>query len=171
MQGENWYALFVKTGEEDNVKDRLMFRIGDRGIRVVVPKRCIRERKQGIWENKIRTLFPGYILLSGNISYKEYDLFSNVPGVIRLLKDKNGPMEISRYEMSIINQLICNNDIIGYSSAYFEGGRIIITDGPLLGLEGYIVAVDKRKGRAKVRLNIMGQPRVVELSISFVLPA
>lgn len=171
MKSEEWYALFVKTGEEDNIKERLMFRLKDSGIRAVVPKRCMRERRQGKWENKIRTLFPGYILLNGNISECNYDLFNNVPGVIRLLKDHSGPKEINPHEMIIINRLICNNDIIGFSSAYFEGESIVVTNGPLLGMEGNIIAVNKRKGRAKVRLNIMGEPRIVELCISFVIPA
>jgi transcriptional antiterminator NusG len=131
----------------------------------------MRERKQGVWSNKIRTLFPGYILLNGIISFNDYELFHDVPGVIRLIKDRDGPKEISETEMRVIGKLICNNDIIGESYAYFEGRSIIVTGGPLLGLDGYIVTVDKRKGRAKVRLNIMGQPRIVELSITFVLPA
>ncbi|MGI6123849.1 MAG: antiterminator LoaP, partial [Acetivibrionales bacterium] len=171
MSKSKWYALFVKTGEEENIKKRLVYRIGDRDIKVVVPKRCMRERKQGVWEYKIRTLFPGYILLKGTLSKTDCELFNDVPGVIRLIKDRDGPTEISENEMRIISQLMCNDDVIGSSYAYYEGGSIIVTGGPLLGLEGYIIAVDKRKGRAKVRLNIMGQPRTVELSIAFVVPA
>ena len=68
IQDKKWYALFVKTGEEENVKSRIMYRLGDKDINVIVPKRCVRERRQGKWENKIRILFPGYILLNGNIS-------------------------------------------------------------------------------------------------------
>lgn len=32
-----WYALFVLTGQEEKVKERIMYRFEDR-IRVVVPK-------------------------------------------------------------------------------------------------------------------------------------
>ena len=105
------------------------------------------------------------------IYLKDYEFFNNVPGVIKLLKDGEGPQEISKHEISIISQLIQSGDTIGFSNAHFEGERIVITSGPLHGMDGYIMAIDKRKGRAKVRLNIMGQPRVVELSIVFVLPA
>ncbi|MGI6085251.1 MAG: antiterminator LoaP [Acetivibrionales bacterium] len=171
MSESKWYALFVKTGEEENVKKRLIYRIGDRNIRVVVPRRCMRERKQGVWSYKIRPLFPGYILLNGILSGSDCELFNDVPGVIHLIRDRDGPQEISENEMRIIGRLICNDDIIGDSYAYFEGGSIKVTGGPLMGLEGYIAAVDKRKGRAKVQLNIMGQPRIVELSIAFVVPA
>lgn len=163
-----WYALFVVTGDEDNVKERLEYKLKQSELKVVVPKRRLRERKDGIWHTRIRTLFPGYILLNGEIGCKEYELLRNVPGVIRLLGDKGKPVEISWYEIDIIKRLICNNEIIGCSSIQFEDRKIVVIDGPLLGLDGYIESVDKRKGRAKVRLNLMGEPRVVELGIAMV---
>lgn len=163
-----WYALFVITGDEDNVKERLVYRLKESDLKVVVPKRRLRERKGGIWDTKIRTLFPGYILLNGEIHIKEHELLKNVPGVIKLLGDKGKPAEISWYEMDIITRLICNNEIIGCSNIQVENQKIIVIDGPLLGLDGYIQSIDKRKGRAKVRLNLMGEPRVVELSIAMV---
>ena len=164
----NWYALFVVTGDEDKVKERLVYKLKQSDLKVVVPKRRLRERKGGIWDTKIRTLFPGYILLHGEIQMKEYALLKNVPGVIKLLGDKSKPVEISWYEMDVIKRLICDNEIIGCSSIQLENQKIIVIDGPLLGLDGYIESIDKRKGRAKVRLNLMGEPRVVELSIAMV---
>lgn len=164
----NWYALFVVTGDEDNVKERLLYKLNQSDLKVVVPKRRLRERKGGIWDTKIRTLFPGYILLNGEIQIKEYELLKNVPGVIKLLGDKNMPVEISWYEMDIIKRLICDNEVIECSSIKLENQKIIVVDGPLLGLDGHIETIDKRKGRAKVRLNLMGEPRMVELSIAMV---
>lgn len=163
-----WYALFVVTGDEDNVKERLIFKLKQSELKVLVPKRRLRERKSGIWNTKTRTLFPGYILLNGEIQTKEYELIKSVPGVIKLLGDKSKPVEISWYEMEIIKRLICYNEVIGCSRIQFENQKVVVIDGPLLGLDGYIESIDKRKGRAKVRLNLMGEPRAVELSIEMV---
>jgi transcriptional antiterminator NusG len=168
QEGKSWYVLFVVTGDEDNVKERLTYKLKLSDLKVVVLKRRLRERKGGIWITKIRTLFPGYILLNGEIKIREYELLKNVPGVIRLLGDNSKPVEISWYEMDVIKRLICNNEIIGCSSIKLDNQNIIVIDGPLLGLNGYIESIDKRKGRAKVRLNLMGEPRVVELSIAMV---
>lgn len=164
----NWYALFVVTGDEDKVKERLVYKLKQSDLKVVVPKRRLRERKKGIWHTKIRPLFPGYILLNGQIRFEEYELLKHVPGVIKLLGDKGKPIEISWYEIDVIKRLICDSEIIGCSNIQVENQEIVVIDGPLLGLEGYIEAIDKRKGRAKVRLNLMGEPRVVELSIAMV---
>lgn len=167
-----WYALFVITGEEERVKERLQFKLRENNnLRIVVPKRKLRERRNGIWESRLRTLFPGYVLLNGGMDVDGYYSLKGTPGLIKVLRDKSGLLEIDESEIRVINSLICNNEIIGTSSVFFHGGRVIVIDGPLLGLDGYIESIDKRKGRAKVRLNFIGEPRLVDLSISIVQPA
>lgn len=84
---------------------------------------------------------------------------------------KDGPQEINEYEISTISRLTCNNDIIGSSSVYVQGGTIRVIDGPLLGMEGLIQSIDKRKGRVKVVLNLLGESRTVELSVAMVQTA
>jgi transcriptional antiterminator NusG len=166
-----WHALFVVTGDEDKVKERLQFRFKSSNIRILVPKRKLKERKNSNWEYKIRTLFPGYVLINGCIGIEEYYSLKNVPGIIKILKNNQGLLEINEHEISLINRMICNNDIIGCSNIYIDGSTILVIDGPLLGMEGYIVSIDKRKGRAKVRLNLMGEARIVELSIAIIQAA
>jgi len=167
---DKWYVLFVATGNEDKVKERIHFRLEDE-IKALVPKRRMRERKDGKWEDKIRTLFPGYVLLKGEMSNKKYNLIKDIPGVFRLLMDGGGPQEISEHEIEIISRLTANNEIIERSSVYIQGGEVMVIDGPLLGLEGYIQSIDKRKGRVKVIFNLMGEPRAVELSVEMVQSA
>ena len=164
---EKWYALFVATGEEDKVKERIHFRMKDE-IKALVPKRRMRERKEGKWDDKIRTLFPGYVLLTGQMDNQKYSFIRDVPGVIRLLKDGDGPQEIHEREIRLISKLTYDNEIIGSSSIFVQGEKIVVIDGPLLGLEGNIKSIDKRKGRVKVLLNLMGEPREVELSVTMI---
>lgn len=168
---DNWYALFVMTGEEDKVKERLIYRFGESNLRILVPKRRMRERYKGNWEIKLRTLFPGYVLLNGSVNIEVYNKFRGVPGLIRPLKDSTGLTEIPRNEITVLSRLICDNEIIGSSNVYVEGGRIVVIDGPLLGMEGFIESIDRRKGRVKVRLNFIGEARLVELSVSMVQSA
>ncbi len=166
-----WYALFVMSGEEERVKERLQYKLSNTGLRILVPKRKMRERKDGKWDCKIRILFPGYVLLNGNLGTDEYYGMKGTPGVIRLLGDKNGPTEIEENEISVIGRLITDNDIIGISDVFVENGSIIVVDGPLLGMDGIIETIDKRKGRVKVRLNFIGEQRLVELSVNMLQPA
>lgn len=162
---ENWYAVFVRTGEEEKVKERLNYRFNDR-LRILVPKRKIKERKNGAWTYVIKTLFPGYVLVYGKIAIEEYYQFKNVPGLLKLLRSGYEPLIIDPYEMAIINKLICNSDTVGFSNILMENGKIVVADGPLVSLEGRIISINHRKGRAKVSLDFMGEQRTVELGVS-----
>jgi transcription termination/antitermination protein NusG len=163
-----WYALFVLTREEDNVKERLEYRFRDSKLKFIVPKRKLMERKKGKWEEKVRTLLPGYVLANGYMGVEEYYLLGGIPGLIGVLKDTYEPLEIPEQDIAVLRKLICNGEVIDHSSVLVESGKVIVVDGPLLGLEGLIQSIDKRKGRAKVRLNFACEPRLVDLSISII---
>jgi transcriptional antiterminator NusG len=45
-----------------------------------------------------------------------------------------------------------------------EKNRIVVIDGVMKGLEGNIVKVDRRKGRAKIRLDIYDNSFLIDLS-------
>jgi transcriptional antiterminator NusG len=47
----------------------------------------------------------------------------------------------------------------------------MVIDGPLLGMDGLIEKIDKRKQRVKVRLQFLGEPRLVDLCVSMVQQA
>ena len=166
----NWYAVFVKSGQENKVKERLEYRFEDK-FRIIVPKRKLRERKGGVWSYVIRPLFPGYVLVNGDIDVEEYYGFKNVPGLFKLLCSGREPARIEPYEMEVISKLICNSEIIGFSNVLMENGKVIVVDGPLVSMEGRILKINRRKGRAQVMLNFMGEPRIVELGINVLQPA
>jgi transcription termination/antitermination protein NusG len=167
--GDKWYAIFVKTGEEETVKTYLNH-IFPSGFKVVVPKRKLKERKQGIISYIIRVLFPGYVLINGYIGPEQYYSMKRVPGLLRLLCSESGPVEIRHEEIELLGSLVCNSDIIDFSNVLCENGRVQVIDGPLFSLEGLIESVNKRKGRARVRLNFLGEERSIELGISVLKP-
>lgn len=174
MNNENdankWYALFVLTGKEEKVRDRLIYRLKDSHLKFIIPKRKLMERKSGKWEEKVRTIFPGYILINGCIGAEDYHRIIEIPGVLRILKDNGKPIEIPEEELAIIKKLIYQGDIIEQSKILLESDKVIVTEGPLVGLEGFIDSIDKRKGRAKVRLTFAGELRQIDLSV-FIIQA
>lgn len=165
-----WHALFVLTGEEEHVKERLQYRFQER-FRIMVPKRKLKERKNGIWSYTTRVLFPGYVILEGNIDTEAYYRLKDVPGLLCLLKTGWEFASIEENEIMTLSRLVCNGDEIGMSSVLMENGHVRVIDGPLCSLEGIIQQINTRKGRAKVRLNFLGEERVVELGVSLLNPA
>lgn len=165
---QSWHAIFVSTGQEEKAKKALKTTFGDE-MKFLVPKRELRERKKGKWHKVKRKLFPGYVLLKGNITTDRYYRMKQIPMLTKLLRDEDGALKIDEKELKLLKILIDNEDgDIGISTAYKENDKVKVTSGPLVGLEGSIESIDKRKGRAKVRIDFLGQTRIVQLGIQLV---
>lgn len=53
---------------------------------------------------------------------------------------------------------------LSLSKLYFEEGRrIVVTEGPLQGFEGSIIAVNKRRRRITVQLDLFEQVKKIDL--------
>lgn len=164
-QMKDWHCIFVKTGDEERVKERLRYRLPD-DFTIIVPKRKLKLRKGGIWRVETKVLFPGYILINGSINIDIYYQLKNIPNLFRVIKTGNDIAIIDSHEMAILSRLICNNEEIGFSNVLLVNGRVTVVDGPLFSLEGIILSIDHRKERAKVRLNFLGEERTVDIGIT-----
>lgn len=166
---DNWYAIFVYTGEEDNVKERLKFRLGEE-LRLVIPKRLLQERKDGKVHEVFRILFPGYILAQGDITLDTYPIIKSIPGLVKILGDNNLPYRIDPSEMEVLSRLIAEDEIIGYSDLLVESGIVKVLDGPMMNLEGNILSINKRKGRARICVSLCGKECTIDLGINLLRP-
>lgn len=165
---EEWYVLFVNANQEEKMKKILEKEVGDE-YKFIVPKRELRERKDGIWHMVKRKLFPGYVLIKGIMNIEVYYKLKKIPGIIKLLSNEGDILTVDEKELRVLKILIDNDDNnIGISKLYKENDCVKIVAGPLVGLEGQIVKVDFRKGRAKVSLSFMNEERVLELGIEVV---
>ena len=167
---EDWYALFVKSGQEENIKQRLEYKLSD-SMKILIPKRKLKERKNGDIRVVVRRMFPGYVLLQGDLDVYRYYMLKDTPGIFKLLRTGGEPARINYWEMETLNRLMCNGDTIGFSNCLMKDSRVVVIDGPLLSMEGRILSVDNRKGRAKVNISFMGEPRIIDLGISVLQPA
>lgn len=165
-----WYALFVKTGEENRVKERLDYRFGGSPA-VMIPKKIIKERKEGKWFRRVRNLFPGYIFIHGVLDEHSYKQLQHVPGLYKLLCTDREPVQIPEREIEVFSHLFDDQDTIQESDIFMEGDKITIISGPLTSLQGRILKVNRRKGRARVLLDFLGEERVIDLGVNIIEPA
>jgi len=164
--GKKWHAIYVTTGQEEKAKKALKESFKE-DLKVLVPKRELRERKSGKYRIVNRKLFPGYVLIKGEITKEAYHKIKKIPMLLNLLKGNEGPLEIHERELAVLNILI-KDEHIKISKAYKENDKIKIVEGPLLGMEGQIESIDFRKGRAKVNVDFLGTSKVVQLGIDVV---
>lgn len=165
----SWYVIFVETGYEDEfcrytdkIKNQ---RYAGIQYKLLVPKRKIFERKQGIQREVIKTMFPSYVLLETESIYEFYLQAKNSPHIIRFLRDNNYFLEVRREEIKQILMMVDSQGLIEMSKAFVENDRVRITEGPLLGMEGIIKRIDKRKGRAKVNFTLNEKSLLIDLGI------
>ena len=165
--GKPWYAMFVKSGSEERIKRDLNGRFGS-DLNFYVPKKLIKERKGGKWHKRIRPLFPGYILVNGEITDDSYYRLREVLDIYFVLKDGYKPAPINEQEINPILHLmnLGDDEVIGASDIIMKGDEIFVKSGPLMTFEGQIISVNHRKGRAKVRFLISDQEKIVELAVN-----
>jgi len=53
---------------------------------------------------------------------------------------------------------------------WYLGQKILITDGPFVGLEGVIYLIDRKGGKVRVKVSIFGRSTPVELPFSYLKP-
>ena len=165
---DNWYALFAPNNTEEKIKRQIDTNFNDE-INSFIYKRLLNERRNGKYEKVERKLFPGYIILKGNIDKELYSRMREVIKPLNILRNGEEILTIKDDELRIIERLTNNSrDLIEISSIYKENDKIKVLDGPLVGLEGRITSLNPRKGRAKVKLNFIGEERIVELGIEIV---
>jgi transcriptional antiterminator NusG len=168
-----FYAIQVKSKAEDKYISLLSRKNPDLKLPVYFPQRRIDTRKKGKITQTNMAVFPGYVFIEAEKTediYENQQAFRTTPGFYRFLKSNKDITPLSNRDLELVLHFIKNfGPVAGRSRVYFnENSRIVVVDGPLLGLEGRIIKVDKRKGRAKIKLDIYQDSFAIDLSFEVI---
>jgi len=155
----NYFALQVKTRAETkfiHLAMKTAIASGDESMRLVFPRKMLPIRRLGKIRHEIVPVFPGYIFVETPFdSSSFYWEFRSIPGFFRYLPDNQHPLPLDGHDLVILKHFISFGPVAKSSVIQFdENDRIHVQCGPLKGLEGSIVKVDKRKCRARVKLDM-----------------
>ena len=165
----NYYVLQVKTRGELRFIQLFKAQNPDRKAPLHFPQRCLDQRKQGNVKETKLPIFPGYIFLELG---EDEDLqgyrkaLGRTNGFYRFLKSNQNIVPLQNRDLELVLHFIKNvGPLAGKSKVVFdENSRIVVISGPLFGLEGRIVKADKRKGRAKIKLDLYGDSMFIDLA-------
>jgi transcription termination/antitermination protein NusG len=159
------YVIRVITGKEKKYISCIKRESSQIDGRLIWPRRCLTVRKAGVKAEKISTLYPGYVFWeTAHLTDQSIMALKKASGFIKFLKSNFEIVPIREEERCLLYDLIAGDEIIHQSRVVFdEKNRIIVIDGPMKGMEGAIVKVDRRKGRAKVLLALHGKSFLVDL--------
>ncbi len=137
------------------------------------PRRRLTVRRRGKSEESLAPVFPGYLFLeTGVVTEEIFRTVKRLPGFYRFLESNDRIRELSGDDLQLVAHFVRFGDVIGKSLVTFdEHSRIEVAEGPLAGLEGRIVKVDRRKQRAKVRLDLYQETFLVDFGFEVLVPS
>jgi len=171
----DWLVMQTLVGQEERVVERLrrQFLPEDE---VAHPRRRLQLRQQGVYVDTMKTLFPGYLFFRGHCvdaaAFRERILSltrsrCELPGMVRILGQGQRPMPIYEHEAQLIWSMMNEAEVIDYSQVCFVGATVKIVRGPLLGHEGIIRRVNRRKGRVTVEMQLFGAVNCTDLGVEY----
>ncbi|MDR0313256.1 MAG: antiterminator LoaP [Treponema sp.] len=172
----NYYALQVKTrGEEKYIK---LFKALHPEITVPIhfPQRSLDIRRRKTIIHTRSGIFPGYIFIeieNEDEIQKYHWAFRRTDGFYRFMRSNQDIRPLADRDLELVLHFIRKvGPLAGKSLVTFdENSKIVVIEGPLAGLEGKIIKVDKRKGRAKIKLDIYGDSFSIDLAFEALIGA
>jgi transcription termination/antitermination protein NusG len=162
----NFFAVQVMSGREDVFVE--LFSKTRPDINIYNIKKKVNTRKAGKPITQISCVFPGYLfflypeeLPSPSVVYA----IRRTKHFIRVLPSTRAIKALGKRDTEILHHLVSFGKEIEPSIVVFDDDkRIRVIQGPLLGFEGRIVKVNRRKKRAKIRLDMDNSPLLFDLS-------
>jgi transcriptional antiterminator NusG len=152
----NYYVIQVKTRGEKEYLDRAQKRFQNGEVRLLWPRRNLRIRRRGEWLDTVSPIFPSYLFLEAEeVTPEMYEIFRKIPGFYHFLPNNRNITPLSENDRTILMHFLSFGEIVDKSVVMFDRDkRIRVISGPLKGMEGRIVKVDRRKQRARVKLDM-----------------
>ena len=154
-----WYAVQVETGREDASRDLIEQAARAAGLEgafeeLFVPKRRTLSKRSGELVEGEEPLFPGYLIAVAKPRDAE--------GVAAALRRAPRFARLLAYD-GVFTPLAA--DEVAWICAF---ARRVVTSGPLVGREGLIRKIDRRKRTAYLRLRICGREVETKVGLSLV---
>lgn len=170
---KEWYVVNTISGHEYKVKEKLENRInsmdlGSNIFRVVVPEQKEIEYKDGVKKEKVKKMFPGYVLVEMIMSDEAWFIVRNTQGVTGFIGSSGKgakpipllPQEVDRVLGAMgMSRIDISKDIK-------VGNKVKIMDGPFKDMIGKIAEVNMKEQKLIVMVDLFGQETSVEVEIS-----
>ena len=172
MQKE-WYVVNTYSGHENKVKEKLEMRASSMGmedyiLRVVVPEQTEIEIKDGVQKEKVKKMFPGYILVEMVMTDEAWFIVRNTPGVTGFIGSSGKgakPFPLTPAEVDkILGSMGMSRLEIGNNLNIDDMVKVI--NGPFANMYGKVKAINMEEQKLEVALDLFGQETIVELGLT-----
>lgn len=161
-----YYVIWTLTGKEEIVRDELYAQIGRDNCKAI--HILTRERKQkfrGEWQMRKEKLFPGYLLIDLEEAQVEpvRQALRGATEHAKVLRSGEEFFPLYEQEERFLRRMTGDTTNVAMSVGVMEGDRIIVKEGPLVGMEGKIKRIDRHKRMAILEVELFN--RVSEMRV------
>ena len=169
MQKE-WYVVNTYSGHENKVKEKLEMRANSMGmedyiLRVVVPEQTEIDVNG---KEKLKKMFPGYILVEMVMTDEAWFIVRNTPGVTGFIGSSGKgakPFPLTPTEVDHILGTMGMSRLDIANELQVED-KVEVIDGPFTNMYGTVKGIDLENAKLEVALDLFGQETIVELELS-----
>ena len=166
---KSWYVIHTYSGFEQKVKTSLEEQFGRSLFKealgeIVIPVEDVVEIRKGKKKISSKKFFPGYVLISVDMSQDIWYMIKNTAKVTGFLGGGGKPVPLSEEEVKTIKGQISGETSQPRPKFSFEKGESVrVIDGPFINFNGIVDEVNQEKGKVKVMVSIFGRATPVEL--------
>ena len=136
--------------------------------RVVVPEQKVVEIKNGVKKERVKKMFPGYVLIEMVMSDEAWYIVRNTQGVTGFIGSSGKGAKPIPLEPSEVDSILDSMGLsrIDATKELEKGKKVKITDGPFKSMIGTIVDVDMKTQKLNVKVDLFGQETSVEVDLA-----
>ena len=172
MEEKLWYVVNAYSGHEEKVKENLLSRKDSMGMEnnifnVIVPEKVEIEVKDGVKKEKVRKMFPGYVLIEMIMSDEAWYVVRNTPGVTGFIGSSGKGAKPIPLTPDEVKRFVGDGkeEVVPISTDVEVGDQVSIIDGPFKGMFGRIETLDKEAEKLTVLIDLFGQETPVEVDL------
>ena len=161
-----WYVVQVRSGTEHNIRIQCNKKIPDTIMeRCFIPYYEEKKKQNGTWNTLQKVLFPGYLFMITEDVEKLFFHLKTIEGMTKLIGTGQDIIPLKEEEITFLQRFGGEDQIVSMSEGIIEGTQVIITSGPLMGMEGLIKKIDRHKRKAWLDLEMFGRMQQVEVGL------
>ena len=134
---------------------------------IVIPEHVETEIKDGKKINKVKNMFPGYVLVEMIMTDEAWYIVRNTSGVTGFIGSSGGgakPFPLQKHEIDpILKKMGIKTSQIEIN--YEVGDDVKVLSGPFAGREGKVDSIDQEKETAIVLVDFLGNSTPMEVEL------
>ena len=172
---KQWYVVNTISGHEYKVKEKLMMRVESMGLqnsifRVIVPEQKEVEVKNGVKKERVKKMFPGYVLIEMVMSDDVWYIVRNTQGVTGFIGSSGKGAKPIPLKPSEVDHILGNMGMsrIEMANDLKVGDHVRIIEGPFKSMVGTVQSRYLNAQKLSVALDLFGQAPSVDSELALI---